>query len=347
MIGTAERVPLPDVVVRAAIQRLCSRTAARLAGGNAESDASFADEMAARAIAEYTDDGQRPALRGAGGILRHVLGPNRKYSICFYKQPKSRCRRPRKKRCGRPSNMPICRRPVDSGAGLRLGFAVALHGGAISQSRSPRYRIRTSQRALYRERGEGAGIDKSSRHHAGHERVRPASDSSTASFRSNVRAHVELARADGPGAIWPEPDGRFFMHIFTHRTGAYRFDHADGEDWIAQHFFTGGVMPSHELIRHFPDLFEVEKEWRWSGTHYQRTALDWLGNFDPAATRSNASCATLWRRNRSVGAALALVLSRHRGAVRLRRRQRMGRQPLSDEGLGIFVTCLLPQEGEQ
>src|SRR5271155_4074630 len=41
-----------------------------------------------------------------------------------------------------------------------------------------------------------------------------------------------------------------------------------------------GVMPSHHLIRQYADLFEVEKEWRWSGTHYQRTALNWLANFD-------------------------------------------------------------------
>jgi len=79
---------------------------------------------------------------------------------------------------------------------------------------------------------------------------------------------------------WLAPDGRFFMHIFTHRSGAYLFDRDDREDWIAQHFFTGGVMPSHHLIRQYSDLFEVEKEWRWSGTHYQRTALDWLANFD-------------------------------------------------------------------
>jgi cyclopropane-fatty-acyl-phospholipid synthase len=79
---------------------------------------------------------------------------------------------------------------------------------------------------------------------------------------------------------WLKPDGRFFMHIFTHRAGAYLFDRADREDWIAQHFFTGGVMPSHHLIRQYSDLFEVEKEWRWSGVHYQRTAQDWLANFD-------------------------------------------------------------------
>jgi cyclopropane-fatty-acyl-phospholipid synthase len=79
---------------------------------------------------------------------------------------------------------------------------------------------------------------------------------------------------------WLAPDGRFFMHIFAHRSGAYLFDRADGEDWIAQHFFTGRVMPSHHLVRQYADLFEIEKEWRWSGTHYQRTALQWLGHFD-------------------------------------------------------------------
>lgn len=39
-------------------------------------------------------------------------------------------------------------------------------------------------------------------------------------------------------------------------------------------------MPSHHLVRQFDDIFTVEKEWCWSGTHYQRTANDWLANFD-------------------------------------------------------------------
>jgi cyclopropane-fatty-acyl-phospholipid synthase len=79
---------------------------------------------------------------------------------------------------------------------------------------------------------------------------------------------------------WLAPDGRFFMHIFTHRSGTYLFDRADKEDWIAQHFFTGGVMPSHHLVRQYADILVVEKEWCWSGTHYARTANDWLDNFD-------------------------------------------------------------------
>src|SRR5205823_11825354 len=89
IIGTAERVPLPDVIIRAAIHRLCSRTATRLASGNAESDAWFADEMAARAIAEYTDEANTQHYEVPAAFFARVLGPNRKYSSCFYKEPAS------------------------------------------------------------------------------------------------------------------------------------------------------------------------------------------------------------------------------------------------------------------
>src|SRR5450631_3964993 len=89
IIGTAERVPLPDLIIRAAIQRLCSRTATRLASGNAESDAGFADEMAARAIAEYTDEVNAQHYEVPAAFFARVLGPNRKYSSCFYKEPES------------------------------------------------------------------------------------------------------------------------------------------------------------------------------------------------------------------------------------------------------------------
>src|SRR6266404_7553826 len=89
IIGTAERVPLPDLVIRAAVQRLCSRTATRLASGDAESDASFADEMAARAIADCSDEANTRHSEVPAAFFALVLGPNRKYSSCFYKEPES------------------------------------------------------------------------------------------------------------------------------------------------------------------------------------------------------------------------------------------------------------------
>jgi cyclopropane-fatty-acyl-phospholipid synthase len=78
---------------------------------------------------------------------------------------------------------------------------------------------------------------------------------------------------------WLAADGRLFLHVFSHCSTPYRFDHGDPDDWIAQHFFTGGVMPSHGLIRHLQVPFAVEEEWRWRGDHYRRTAEDWLANY--------------------------------------------------------------------
>jgi cyclopropane-fatty-acyl-phospholipid synthase len=82
---------------------------------------------------------------------------------------------------------------------------------------------------------------------------------------------------------WLEPQGMLFLHVFSHRTTPYRFDRDDKADWIAQHFFTGGVMPSHGLIRELDIPFEVMADWRWNGAHYRHTAEDWLRNYDANA----------------------------------------------------------------
>jgi len=85
VIEFAERVPLPDLVIRAAIHQLCSRTATRLAKGDPAGDARFAREMAARAIAEHADAANAQHYEVPAEFFAHVLGPNRKYSSCFYR----------------------------------------------------------------------------------------------------------------------------------------------------------------------------------------------------------------------------------------------------------------------
>lgn len=102
---------------------------------------------------------------------------------------------------------------------------------------------------------------------------------------------------------WLKTDGKLFLHVFTHRDRSYRFDHNNKSDWIAQHFFTGGIMPSHDLIHHFSDVYHVEQEWRWSGENYKRTAFHWLENFDRnqetlenVLKETYGADADLWRR---------------------------------------------------
>ncbi len=75
-------------------------------------------------------------------------------------------------------------------------------------------------------------------------------------------------------------DGKLFVHIFTHREFAYLYDQKDESDWIAKYFFTGGIMPSDDLLLHFDDHFKIEEHWQVSGVHYQKTSEEWLKNMD-------------------------------------------------------------------
>ena len=79
---------------------------------------------------------------------------------------------------------------------------------------------------------------------------------------------------------WLKEEGKLFVHIFSHQKVAYPFEDKDDADWMAREFFSGGQMPSHRLLMSFPEQMKIEKDWRVSGTHYEKTSLAWLQKMD-------------------------------------------------------------------
>jgi cyclopropane-fatty-acyl-phospholipid synthase len=301
--GAVERLPLPDAIMRLGIDGLVSRARRNLAHEDGAEEA-FLRDMALRPIAEHADAANRQHYELPADFFGLILGPRRKYSCCLYRAASDTLvvaeERALAETC-RHAGLADGQEILELGCGwgsLTLWMAERYPASritAVSNSAPQRILIESAaaERGLANVRVVTADMN------VFEPRGRFDRIVSVEMFEHMATWEALLSRQRQALAA----DGRLFMHVFSHRTTPYRFDPNDAGDWIARHFFTGGIMPSHRLIRRFHSLFAVEAEWIWSGLHYRRTARDWLANFDrnraaidPILRRVYGRDSALWRR---------------------------------------------------
>jgi len=282
--GLIERAPIPDSVVRLGIVAPCERTNRKLAAASGTANRDFAAATASLPIAEHVDDANTQHYEVPAAFFENVLGPQRKYSCCLFRSPDDDLAAAEEHALAETAAHAAL---ADGQAILELGCG----WGSLSLWMARHYTAARivavsnshSQRDFIEAKAKAEGLTNLTVRTADMNAFKPGETFDRIVSVEMFEHMLNWRRLLGRVRSWLKADGRFFMHVFTHDCAPYRFDHHDKEDWIAQHFFTGGVMPSHGFIHEFSDALAVEQDWRWSGTHYRDTARQWLTNFDDNA----------------------------------------------------------------
>ena len=280
LLRPIQDAPAPDFVTRPAIAAMVAGARKRLVD-EPGLDARFAEEMARRAIAEHADAANAQHYELPPEFFQICLGPRLKYSCCLYPSGGETLAQAEEaalaETCAH-ADLSDGQKILELGCGwgsLSLWMAERYPAAEIvAVSNSSGQRAYIEGQAAHRGLNNLTVITQDMNVFDTDRRFDRIVSVEMFEHMANWRALLTKART------WLAPEGRMFIHVFSHRTTPYRFEVSDTSDFIAQHFFTGGVMPSHNLMRQYADLFVVEQEWRWSGAHYEKTARQWLANMD-------------------------------------------------------------------
>jgi cyclopropane-fatty-acyl-phospholipid synthase len=270
---------VPEPVLRAGIRAVCAlrlrqeRTAAR------DIDA-FADQLRTSAIAIETAAANAQHYEVPAAFFERVLGPHLKYSACYWPadvQSLGAAETAMLGLTGERAQLADGQDVIDLGCGwgsLTLWAAARypnMRITAVSNSRTQKDFIaaRARARGLTNVTVITADVRTLELPAASFDRVL------SIEMFEHMRNYAELL---GRIRTWLRPTGSLFVHVFAHHRFAYPFEDGGASDWMAREFFTGGIMPSANLLHRFQDALAIVDEWQLDGTHYARTAEAWYAN---------------------------------------------------------------------